>query len=71
MNEIFIFILRTKDDNVFREYVENVFKIDKGLALKRFKKAIKNHEYFYLKDSDRYISVNNIISIEIEILKMD
>lgn len=69
MNEIFIFILKAKDGSIFREYVENVMKIDKELALKRFEKAIKKHECFYLKDSDRYIVVKNIISIEIEILE--
>lgn len=69
MNETFIFILKTNDGNIFHEYVENVWKIEEKLALKRFEKAIKKHDYFYLKDSDRYINVTNISSIKVEVLK--
>ncbi|MDW8553078.1 hypothetical protein AABD38_06250 [Staphylococcus nepalensis] len=69
MNETFAFIIETNDGNVFREYVENVWRIDEILALKRFEKAIKKHDYFYLKDSGRYINVSNIISIKIETLR--
>ncbi|MGM0793489.1 MULTISPECIES: hypothetical protein [Staphylococcus cohnii species complex] len=53
---------------MFREYVENIWEISEALALKRFEKAIKKHEYFYLKDSGRYINVSNIISIDVELL---
>ena len=54
MKEIFVFIIEMNDGNIFREYVENVWKIDESIALKRFEKAIKKHHYFYLKESDRY-----------------
>lgn len=66
MNEIFVFIIETNDGNVFREYVENAWEIEENIALKRFEKAIKKHDYFYLKDSGRYINVSNIISIKVE-----
>lgn len=66
MNEIFVFIIETNDGNVFREYVENAWEIEEKIALKRFEKAIKKHDYFYLKDSGRYINVSNIISIKVE-----
>lgn len=59
MKEIFVFIIEMNDGNIFREYVENVWKIDESIALKRFEKAIKKHHYFYLKESDRYIKVSN------------
>lgn len=42
MKEIFVFIIEMNDGNIFREYVENVWKIDESIALKRFEKAIKN-----------------------------
>lgn len=65
MNEIFVFIIETNDGNVFREYVENAWEIEEKIALKHFEKAIKKHDYFYLKDSGRYINVRNIISIKV------
>ncbi|MGX0393859.1 alcohol dehydrogenase YqhD (iron-dependent ADH family) [Staphylococcus cohnii] len=55
MDEIFVFKIKTNDGNMFREYVENIWQISEAVALKRFEKAIKKHEYFYLKDSGRYI----------------
>ncbi|ERF48964.1 MULTISPECIES: hypothetical protein [Staphylococcus] len=69
MKEIFVFIIEMNDGNIFREYVENVWKIDESIALKRFEKAIKKHHYFYLKESDRYIKVSNISTIKIEIIR--
>ncbi|ATH60791.1 MULTISPECIES: hypothetical protein [Staphylococcus] len=69
MNDIFKFIIEANDGNAFCEYVENVWEIDPALALKRFETAIKRHHYFYLKDSDRYINVNNIMSIKVEIVR--
>ncbi|MFW2433981.1 hypothetical protein ACQ23P_01010 [Staphylococcus cohnii] len=69
MDEIFVFKIKTNDGNMFREYVENIWQISEAVALTRFEKAIKIHEYFYLKDSGRYINVSNIISIDVELLK--
>ncbi|MGI2243479.1 hypothetical protein ACQ1XN_08090 [Staphylococcus cohnii] len=68
MDEIFVFKIKTNDGNIFREYVENIWQISEAVALKRFEKAIKKHEYFYLKDSGRYINVSKIISIDVELL---
>lgn len=68
MNEIFVFIIETNDGNVFREYVENVLKIDERLVSERFENAIRKHRYFYLIDSGRYINVSHIITIKVEIM---
>ncbi|RIM82348.1 hypothetical protein [Staphylococcus arlettae] len=69
MKEIFVFIIEMNDGNIFREYVENVWKIDESIAVKRFEQSIKKHHYFYLKESDRYIKVSNISTIKIEIIR--
>ncbi|HLR18607.1 MAG TPA: hypothetical protein VK115_01665 [Staphylococcus sp.] len=66
MSDVYVFIIACSDGSVYREYVENVWKIDKTLALKRFEKGIKRYNYFYLKDCDKYINVSKITSIKIE-----
>ncbi|MDK9842618.1 MAG: hypothetical protein ACTH0I_08600 [Staphylococcus equorum] len=46
--------------------MENIWKIDKALALKRFEKGIHRYNYFYLKDCDSYVNVAKITSIKID-----
>lgn len=66
MSEVYVFIIECSDGNVYREYVENIWKIDKALALKRFEKGIHRYNYFYLKDCDSYVNVAKITSIKID-----
>lgn len=49
MNEICFFYNRIKWRYIFREYVENVWKIDGSLALKRFDKSNKKALLLLLK----------------------
>lgn len=49
MNEICFFYNRIKWRYIFREYVENVWKIDESLALKRFDKSNKKALLLLLK----------------------